>query len=103
MEKLTITFNVYDAGCLPGVLEHRLREAQRQKAASAGRLLPEQSEMIDAFISQMSNCLAAVNEARRVWASPGCICGALFPDDIHHSDCPSASVSDMTKDRKSKA
>lgn len=70
MEKLTITFNVYDAGCLPGVLEHRLREAQRQKQASGDRLSPEQAEMIDAFISQMANCLAAVNAARAAWAMP---------------------------------
>lgn len=70
MEKLTITFNIYDAGCLPGVLEHRLREAQRQKTASGDRLSPEQAAMIDAFISQMANCLVAVNAARAAWVMP---------------------------------
>lgn len=70
MEKLTIIFNVYDAGCLPGVLEHRLREARMQKARSTN-LSPEQALMIDAFISQMANCLSAVNEARAAWGRNG--------------------------------
>lgn len=67
-DNISITFTVWDAGCLSGVLQQRIAEAERHRRISverhSGNYSAEDLKMVDDFIAQMKGCLAAVQVAR---------------------------------------
>ena len=63
--KFRVTLDVYDAGCLPTVLREKIEEVKKFKSATAAQTSAEMAGVMDEFVVQLTNCLAAVERARK--------------------------------------
>ena len=64
-EKITIEFDAYASGYVPGTLEAMLRQVRAQKKNAMARLDKEIDKMLDDCIGQLESCLASVVAARQ--------------------------------------
>jgi len=64
-KKVRVAFDVYDIGCLPGLLEQEIgKVGLRERAATKGS---NEKMLLGAYLSQLIGCWAAVDEARKLW------------------------------------
>jgi hypothetical protein len=63
-EKITIIFDIFDSGCLAGVLERQLYEVERHQRIAGHTYTPEGQQDVEALKQQLRGCISAVEAAR---------------------------------------
>ena len=63
-EKITITFDLFDSGCLAGVLERQLSETERHERIAGHMYTPDGKQDVERFKQQLRGCISAVELAR---------------------------------------
>lgn len=64
--KITVTLSAFDAGCLPAVLEWRIKEVEQHMRVCAESYTKESLDYTNQFLSQIRGCLEAINIARKI-------------------------------------
>lgn len=65
-QKITIILSAFDAGCLPGVLEWRIKEVEQHMRVCAESYTKESLDYTNQFLSQMRGCLESINTAKNI-------------------------------------
>lgn len=63
-EKITIVFDLFDSGCLAGVLERQLSDTERHQRVAGHLYTPEGQQDVEKFKQQLRGCISAVEAAR---------------------------------------
>jgi hypothetical protein len=63
--KLSIEVDVFDAGCLPGLLRSKIAEVERRLQPRDPTMPNETRWEAEAYLSQLNECLRAVEAARQ--------------------------------------
>lgn len=59
-----ITFTLWDAGCLSGILQGRIHEVECRLATAGDMMDAERREYAELLLGQMRGCLEAVTAAK---------------------------------------
>lgn len=62
---ITITFDLFDSGCLPTVLRQQIDRVEGHMRVCRTSYSAEQQKDADDFLAQLRGCLEAVEAARR--------------------------------------
>jgi hypothetical protein len=63
--KLKIEVDIFDAGCLPGLLRDRIAEVERRLLPRDPTIPSEVRWSLGTYLSQLNECLRAVEAARQ--------------------------------------
>lgn len=61
-----IKLTLFGSGCLPDLIASKIRKVEEHQRIVGDRYSKEESESIFQYLAQLNECLAAVDEARRV-------------------------------------
>jgi hypothetical protein len=62
--KIAAKLTVYDAACLPGLIQKEIEAVVRRKRGADQPLSAEDEEHLNQYIGQLRNCLTAIELAR---------------------------------------
>jgi len=68
--RITIRLNLWDFGCLPGLLQKEIAATETHARVAGSRYTEEEAKMVGGYLDQLRGCIAAVNATRTTILQP---------------------------------